>query len=655
MPNTRLHCGFAATFLFIINQFIPGLHAQEKANPGPSANSEYASESHIVEKSTVLWKFQSDGTNRHEISASIRVQSSVAVQRFGILTFQYEKSYETMEVDYVRVRKPDGSVVTTPPDDIQDTPAKVAQLAPYYTDQREKQVPVKGLAIGDTVEFKCSWQQTKTVVPGQFWLSFQFSRDEIILEQKVEIKVPRERTVKVKSPEFLPKVSEEGGQRIYTWNRANLFKKPLPKVDFAQLAMRGRLPGPDIQLTTFQSWGELGHWYYELQKERTTPTPEIRERAADLTRNMTDSESKSKAIYNYVSENYRYIGIAFGSGRYQPHFAGEVLANQYGDCKDKHTLFAALLAAVGIQAYPALISSSRDLDQDVPYPGQFDHLIAVIPQGNQMIWLDTTPAVAPFGYIQTGLRGKDALVILSDSQSKFEKTPPDPPYASFWKFEMDARLNEAGTLQGKVEVEVRGDLEFFLRNALHSAPKSQWKDVVQQISQGMGFAGEVSGVSASPPESTEAPLTISYAYERKNYPDWKNHRVVIPAPIPFNKPPEEHGKFPSTFWLGVPGESHFNSRLEFPTGYIPDIPKALDLNRDFAEYHSQYIVAGNALIAKLDGIHKQREVSGPAVKEYDAFAEAVFEDRNQFINVKSATLNPPASNPAADSGQTKKH
>jgi hypothetical protein len=44
---------------------------------------------------------------------------------------------------------------------------------------------------------------------------------------------------------------------------------------------------------------------------------------------------------------FRHISISFGAGRYRPHTAGEVLVNQYGDCKDKHTLFAALLKAAG--------------------------------------------------------------------------------------------------------------------------------------------------------------------------------------------------------------------------------------------------------------------------------------------------------------------
>ena len=67
---------------------------------------------------------------------------------------------------------------------------------------------------------------------------------------------------------------------------------------------------------------------------------------------------------------FRYISISFGAGRYRPHSAEEVLANQYGDCKDKHTLFAALLKAAGIQAWPALIGVGVKFDSSVPSPAQ---------------------------------------------------------------------------------------------------------------------------------------------------------------------------------------------------------------------------------------------------------------------------------------------
>ena len=75
------------------------------------------------------------------------------------------------------------------------------------------------------------------------------------------------------------------------------------------------------------------------------------------------------------------MSLSLGVGRYQPHAASDVLHNQYGDCKDKHTLLASLLEAEGLHASSVLINSSRKLDPDVPSPSQFDHVITMLPIG----------------------------------------------------------------------------------------------------------------------------------------------------------------------------------------------------------------------------------------------------------------------------------
>jgi transglutaminase-like putative cysteine protease len=134
-----------------------------------------------------------------------------------------------------------------------------------------------------------------------------------------------------------------------------------------------------------------------------------------------------RLLYGYVSTQFHYIGIAFGIGRYQPHSASEVLANQYGDCKDKHTLLASLLTAVGIPAYPALVSTTHDVDLDVPSPGQFDHVITVVPRGSGLTWLDTTAEVGPYQYLVPSLRDKRALAIWKDKPAVLISTPADLP------------------------------------------------------------------------------------------------------------------------------------------------------------------------------------------------------------------------------------
>lgn len=608
-------------------------------NSTPAAQADRSSEAYVIENREDRWKFNDDGTASRDEMVRARIQSDAGVQRFGLLMFPYQKSTETVEINYVRVHKADGSVVPTSVDEAQDMAAGVSREAPFYSDLREKHLAVKGLSIGDMVEYQCHWNATKPLVPGQFWMSFDFDDEEIVLHQKVEVGVPRNRQVKVKSPSDAPVISENGSDRVYTWTHSNLTRKTHTKLELAQLVVTGTFPGPDIQLSSFRSWEEVGRWYDGLQRERSTPSPEIRAKAAELTRNAPDELAKIQAIYKYVSTEFRYIGVAFGIGRYQPHSAAEVLSNQYGDCKDKHTLLASLLAAAGIAAYPALINSSHMIDTELPSPSQFNHLITVVPRGKELLWLDSTLEVGPLGYLSPVLRNKAALIIHPEKPASFETTPVSPPFPASWIFKMDATLDSSGTLHGRVEQTVRGDIEVIWRAGLRSLPRAQWKDLIQQISYQTGFAGDVSDVTVSSPEATEAPLHFTYTYTRKKYPDWENHRITAPAPEVVHAPMEEDGKLPPRYWLGAPGEFQFESRVQVPKDYSPDLPHSKDLIQPFVEYHSTFAFQDNTLIARFRTVLKKVEVAGDDVKQYKEFAEKVFEDRNQYIPLSSANAN----------------
>ena len=280
-----------------------------------------------------------------------------------------------------------------------------------------------------------------------------------------------------------------------------------------QLA-RGTLPPPDVQISTFQSWDEIGAWYNKLQSERVQPSAEVRAKSAELTKGAKNDDAKVQAIYGYVSTQIRYIGVAFGVGRYQPHSASEVLVNQYGDCKDKHTLMASLLYAVGIKAYPALINSTHTLDPDVPSPAQFDRVITAVPQGTGFVWIDTTTEVAPYGYLLSLLSDKQTLMIPTDRAAMLVTTPELSGRGSE-TFRIDAQLRDNGTLDGKVERTVSGnDAEVLPRSVFRRTPVEQWKQLVQQISYGSGFSGDVSDVTASPPDKTDEPFKFTYSYTR---------------------------------------------------------------------------------------------------------------------------------------------
>src|SRR5258708_10926467 len=148
----------------------------------------------------------------------------------------------------------------------------------------------------------------------------------------------------MKSLMLKPTIGEYGPYRVYTWNNASLEhtdeqKQKHEQEERAQQIALGKFPQTDMQLSTLQNWDEVGRWYANLQRDRVKPSDEIRVKAAELTKGATDDLTKVRALYSFVSTRYRYIGIAFGIERYQPHSAADVLEKQYGDCKDKHTLF----------------------------------------------------------------------------------------------------------------------------------------------------------------------------------------------------------------------------------------------------------------------------------------------------------------------------
>ena len=190
-----------------------------------------------------------------------------------------------------------------------------------------------------------------------------------------------------------------------------------------------------------------------------------------------------------------------------------------------------MLQAAGIEAWPVLIRATQKLDPDVPSPGQFNHLISVLPRGKEFLWLDTTPEVAPAGLLLANLRDKQALVMPNTGPASVMTTPAQPPFPASITFSGEGKVSPEGTLTMHVQRTARGDAEVLYRAGFRSVSPAQWKQLAQQISNFSGFGGEVSEVTASAPEDTDTPFQFSYDYTRKNYSEWSDHRMI--APLPF--------------------------------------------------------------------------------------------------------------------------
>jgi Flp pilus assembly protein TadD len=625
-------------------QNAPPAAASQSATSSAAKPADYSQEPYVIEKMVTSVAFQVDGTSTTDVMVRVRVQSQAGVQGFGIVSQPYASATSSLQLVYARVTTPDGQVITTPTDNVLDMPAQITQQAPFYSDLKVLQAAVKGLAVGDTLEYAFHAATTKPVDPGQFWFDFDFFKEGVALDEELQISVPQGEYVNVKSPDLKPATETKDGRTIYTWQTSHL--------ESAGASDKDAPPPPKhsaVQITTFHDWGEVGAWFYDLAAPQAVPTADVRAKALELTNGATTDQQKIQALYNFVSTKYRYIGIDFGIGRYQPHPASDVLSNDYGDCKDKDTLFTALLAAVGIKAYPALIGTAEELDPDVPSPAQFDHVITAIPQGKGYLFLDTTPEVAPYGYLIADIRDKKALVIPGDSGATLVQTPADPPFPSFFNFTADGSLGDDGTFTGKMHLSFRGDVEVLVRLAMRQVGESQWEDAVQGLSRGLGFGGTVSDASMSKVDATDQPFTLDYSYERKNYSDWEDNKQIGPPfpPIALEDAPDESAKNPQPIKLGSPRDSDFTAAVKLPANANPQLPEPVSLHESFADYDATYSVSSGTLHAERKLVLKSREVPIAQFDEYRKFVKAVRDDQDRFIPLYS-TQNAAAGTSNAD-------
>src|SRR5581483_2079216 len=85
---------------------------QVTASPNSSApNPDFSKEAYVIEEVSTRITAEQDGTGAKETSAKIRIVSDAGVKAFAVLNFTYTSANEQVEIDYVRVLKPDGTVV----------------------------------------------------------------------------------------------------------------------------------------------------------------------------------------------------------------------------------------------------------------------------------------------------------------------------------------------------------------------------------------------------------------------------------------------------------------------------------------------------------------------------------------------------------------
>jgi hypothetical protein len=364
------------------------------------------------------YRFENDGTGTEEIEARIRVQTQSAAEQFPEFTFQYRPSKQRLKVLSVHVLRHDGKVVnveSAPP----PNPHRVfREGGTSGFDFYERTLPLPAISPGDALEYDVETVSYAAETPGNFSEAYSFSR-EGVLNERLEIDVPIGRELKLKTnPRLKSSLKSEKGRRIYSWAK-------MPEAsDFEIGQSITNSPTnevPDVQISSFRDWEEVGRWYAEVERSGRVPSPEVRAKADELINGLKSDLKKVQALYEFVAQKINYLSlVSVGIAGYEPRTAADVLRLGYGDCKDKDTLLATLLEAEGMHASSVLVNPIRELDPEMPSPWSFTHVITLMTLGKDEIWMDSSSNL-PFGKLPSALNHKNGLVIPPQGTPHFEE------------------------------------------------------------------------------------------------------------------------------------------------------------------------------------------------------------------------------------------
>lgn len=604
-----------------------------------------------IELLETRYRFEANGDRRKEVHTRVKINSELGVRQFARLNFDYNRSFENVELPLVRITHPSGGTADILPSAITDNPNPAVVNAPAYQDVRVKSVRILGLAPGDLLEYRVITTVSHHPLAPDFWLDHSFDRTGIVTEEHFEIDVPASRKVQLHvQPEFTYEIVESENRTdarvAYVWKRSGTSK---------DAASEG---SSDILLTTYSSWDQLSQKLVLGFLPRAIPGDDVLAKTNELTQGAKSPADKLQPLYDFASKKIRTVDLPLGTLGFSPRQLNDIIASGYANPEEKAFLLEALCRRAGIPADTVFAGASASVRELFPSPEFFSRILVRVGKPPEVRWLDPSLEVAPLGAIQAPLRGTLGFLLapvpetLGEPKGIWPIIPLELPYASRQQVKIDAALAPDGKLGAKVHYSLRGDNELLLRVAFHQAPKERWKDLAQLLSISDGFRGQVTSVTASDPFATREPFTLGYEITMPKFVDWSKKPVRIPALLPqigLPDPPAKPttGAATSPIQLGTPLEVETHMTLRLPPGATAQTPTGTSVQRDYATFASQYSAKGPAITASRHINFLLREIPADRAADYNAFLHAIQNDEAQDFTLDRADTPSPKTNSAA--------
>lgn len=287
--------------------------------------------------------------------------------------------------------------------------------------------------------------------------------------------------------------------------------------NLAPMQMPGDLPlrhrlVRTLQLSDLADWNALSATMAPLYEKAATLEADspLQAEIERIRQAHATPEAQVAAALRLVQDDVRYLALSMGEGGYVPATADETWRSRYGDCKGKTVLLLALLHGLGIEAEPAMVSTTLGdgLNERLPMVRWFDHVLVRTVVDGKVYWIDgarqgdrALAAIDPPGYrwalpVRAGGSGLEAIV--------------QPP-ATIPTFRLDLSVDSSRGLDARADVTgdlaFTGDMATGMRTQMAAVPADRLQEALKSV-----WTNQVAGLEVKTADSRYDDATNTFHF-----------------------------------------------------------------------------------------------------------------------------------------------
>ncbi|MGQ0696601.1 MAG: DUF3857 domain-containing protein [Panacagrimonas sp.] len=319
-----------------------------------------------------------------------RVNQPSALNDAAQIAVMFDPSYQTLTLHHLRVVRGRDSLDRLDRNRVNLLQREQQLENRLYDGRVTASIVIEDVRAGDEIDFAYSVRGANPVFQGRYsddvWMASDRGPTGV---SQFRLLAPTTRAIHYKtgSPAISVQSRVIGAQRETTFRR-----QAIAALRFEPGARSQDFLGDQVQLSEFRDWNEVAKWGNQLFVPPAGASPKVDAKAAEMKLKGNSPEERLLETLKFVQTEIRYFGTEMGASSHRPAAPETVLAQRFGDCKDKVMLLSALLRPLGIAAIPVLVSTRyrEDVDQLLPGPLAFDHVIARVELNGQSYWMDPT-------------------------------------------------------------------------------------------------------------------------------------------------------------------------------------------------------------------------------------------------------------------------